>query len=93
MDFSKLMVVFTLVILIAVSSVHCQTNDLISAETGMKVQDLPPNCGKDTQECNESFLDQDCNRYCVQLSYKHGVCILSEGLIGPNPPKYSCCCD
>ncbi|XP_023633460.1 putative defensin-like protein 66 [Capsella rubella] len=57
----------------------------ISFET---VQAAPPRCG---QNCTERFLTQDCDKYCVGLSYKRGVCILSEG----RPPKtstYRCCC-
>lgn len=66
---------------------------MVVAETGIRVQQaLPSNCKEETQECNDRFVDQDCRKYCGGLSYKNGVCILSEGLIPPKAPEYRCCC-
>ncbi|KAG7537879.1 hypothetical protein ISN44_As13g017230 [Arabidopsis suecica] len=82
MGSSKLMITFIVVAMLAISS------DLLSVETGIRVQAAQPTCERD---CTETFLTQDCDKYCVGLSYKRGVCILSEGL----PPKtstYRCCC-
>ncbi|KAF8091263.1 hypothetical protein N665_0450s0021 [Sinapis alba] len=78
----RLMVTFTLV---AMAAISC---DIFNVETGIFVQAATPICG---QDCTEKFLNQDCYKYCVGLSYKNGVCVLSEGL----PPKistYRCCC-
>ncbi|AED96468.1 Cysteine-rich protein [Arabidopsis thaliana] len=82
MGSSRLMITFIVVAMLAISS------DLFSVQIGISVQAAPPTCGRD---CTEKFLTQDCDKYCVGLSYKKGVCILSEGL----PPKtstYRCCC-
>ncbi|XP_019095876.1 PREDICTED: putative defensin-like protein 66 [Camelina sativa] len=83
MGSSKLMVTFILVATLAISY------NFFSVETRISsVQAAAPTCEKD---CTEKFLTQDCYKYCVGLTYKRGVCILSEGL----PPKsstYRCCC-
>lgn len=68
---------------------------MMVAEAGISEQVMrlmPSNCGKEFQECNEKFWDQDCVKYCKELSYTKGVCILYEGLIPPKAPKYRCCC-
>lgn len=58
----------------------------------MMVALLMGDCGEESQECNERFLNPDCQYYCWHLTFKNGVCILTEGLVGPKPPKYKCCC-
>ncbi|CAF2192707.1 putative defensin-like protein 66 [Brassica rapa] len=78
----KLMVTF---ILVAMTTISC---DFFNVETGIFVEAAAPKCGPD---CTEKFLNQDCYKYCVELSYKNGVCVLSEGF----PSKistYWCCC-
>ncbi|KAH0919815.1 hypothetical protein HID58_027475 [Brassica napus] len=37
-------------------------------ETGIFVEAAAPKCGPD---CTEKFLNQDCYKYCVELSYKN----------------------
>ncbi|XP_019083612.1 PREDICTED: putative defensin-like protein 67 [Camelina sativa] len=54
-------------------------------EMGISVQALPPTCGPD---CTDEFLKEDCNKYCVGLSYKNGACILFRGF----PSQNRCCC-
>ncbi|KAL9307183.1 hypothetical protein AtEden1_Chr1g0026701 [Arabidopsis thaliana] len=82
MSSSKLMIKFIIVAMLAISS------DLFCVETGINVQASPPTCERD---CTKKFLTQECDKYCVSLSYKRSVCILSEGF----PPKtstYRRCC-
>ncbi|CAN7047950.1 hypothetical protein BRARA_G00220 [Brassica rapa] len=77
MDSFKLVVIFTL---LAMTAISC---DFFPVEAEIFVQAATPICGPD---CNGTFSFQQCYNHCVELGYKRGFCILSE------PIRYRCCC-
>ncbi|EOA28431.1 hypothetical protein CARUB_v10024639mg [Capsella rubella] len=80
MGSSKLSITCVFVAMLVISC------DLLSVEMGISVEAKPPpTCGPD---CTDEFLKEDCNNYCLGLSYETGACILFRGM----PSQNRCCC-
>ncbi|CAF2036024.1 hypothetical protein BRARA_I00428 [Brassica rapa] len=84
MNFSTMLIAFTLTVLMVVSSVHCQT---IETAPGTFAQDEP----LDTlcfNPCSDKLGDKECKTICLNKAYKDGSCI---GFGIPPTSKYCCC--
>ncbi|KAL0702741.1 hypothetical protein Bca4012_058863 [Brassica carinata] len=79
MDSFRVMVIFTL---IAMAAISC---DFYPVEAEIFMQAANPICGPD---CNDTFSFQQCNTHCVDLGYKNGFCILFDR----KTIRYLCCC-
>ncbi|CAN8252813.1 unnamed protein product [Cochlearia groenlandica] len=75
MNFSKMLIVFTLTVLIAVSSTHCQTSEAPSNRLCYN-------------PCTYEFGDKECRLLCLNKKYKQGSCV---GFGIPPTAKYCCC--
>ncbi|ESQ33411.1 hypothetical protein EUTSA_v10009856mg [Eutrema salsugineum] len=84
MGSSKMMIAFTLTVLIGVSSVHCQTSDHVSGTPG---EALIQRLCLSFNPCTPKFGDKQCKAICVTKKYKQGSCVV----LGPGSSKYCCC--
>ncbi|CAH2070761.1 unnamed protein product [Thlaspi arvense] len=81
MGFSKLMVTFTLLVVMSIAF------DLLSG-IRINAKTVPPTC---YEECKATFHNPECNKFCIGLAYKNGSCIDPEGLY--LSPFRRCCCN
>ncbi|CAA0238246.1 unnamed protein product [Arabidopsis thaliana] len=89
MGSSKLLVALTLVVMITISY------DLFS-EIGISAATLViPTC---FENCNATFQDPECNKWCALLAYKDGSCLYPPSEVDDLPPIKRpyiprCCCN
>ncbi|XP_056850971.1 putative defensin-like protein 70 [Raphanus sativus] len=84
MKFSTMLTAFTLTVLMVVSSIHCQTNDVTHGT-------FPENDTSNTlcfNPCTVKLGDKECKTICLNKSYKDGSC---TGFGIPPTFKYCCC--
>ncbi|CAH8279622.1 unnamed protein product [Arabidopsis lyrata] len=88
MGSSKLLVAFTLVLMMTISY------DLFSG-IGINARTVSPTCFDES--CNATFQNPECNKKCVLFAYKDGSCIYPPPKAYVLPPKRPyfrrCCCN
>ncbi|KAL0673502.1 hypothetical protein Bca4012_001483 [Brassica carinata] len=82
MNFSTMLLLFTFSVFMVVSSIHCQTIDLVP---GNFAPDEPSIC---FNPCTVKLGDKECKTICLNKTYKDGSCI---GFGIPPSLKYCCC--
>ncbi|XP_010485118.1 PREDICTED: defensin-like protein 69 [Camelina sativa] len=87
MGSSKLLIAFTLVVVMAISY------DLFDG-IGINARTVPPTC---YESCNATFHSPECNKMCVGLAYKDGSCMYPPPALDGPPQKRPyfprCCCN
>ncbi|ESQ43056.1 hypothetical protein EUTSA_v10015152mg [Eutrema salsugineum] len=84
MGSSKMLIIFTLTVLMVISSIHCQPNDLVPGNfaAGEASNTLCFN------PCTDKLGDNECKAICVNKKYRNGSCV---GFGIPPSSKYCCC--